>query len=269
MTLLHPIGDRLSRRCLILFVALAANGIVAGSSASAIQPGVLSQLTTKEPQENTMILTASFTDVDFIPDGNLDKAVWSKAQKVHFDRDAFKGTQHPEVETTVASLWTKHYLYLAYWCKYTTLNTYTGEDPSVQRWQLWDRDVVEAFIAPQSAETPHYYEFEVAPNNQWIDLEINFGSKQSPNAQWNSNFLHATRIDETHRIWTAEWRIPVEPMGAESIDQNSEWRINLYRADGAGSDAERNLLCWSPLPVNNGSFHQPASFGLLRFAPRK
>ena len=216
-----------------------------------------------------MILIASYLDVDFIPDGNLDKAIWSTAEKVHFDRDAFKGTRHPEVETTVASLWTNHYLYLAYWSGYTTLNTFEGEDPKVQRWQLWDRDVVEAFIAPQSDETPHYYEFEVAPNNQWIDLEINFGSKESPNAEWNSSLLHATRIDETRRIWTAELRIPVETMGARSIDQNTEWRINLYRADGAGSDAERNLLCWSPLPINNGSFHQPASFGLLKFAPRK
>ena len=216
-----------------------------------------------------MILTASFLDADFIPDGNLDKAVWSKAEKVRFDRDAFKGTQISEAETTVASLWTKHYLYLAYWSKYTTLNTYTGEDPAVERWQLWDRDVVEAFIAPQSAETPHYYEFEVAPNNQWIDLEINLGSKESPNAQWNSHFLHATKVDAPRRIWTAEMRIPVESMGAQSIDHNTEWRINLYRADGPGSGAERNLLCWSPLPVNSGTFHQPASFGLLKFAPRK
>ena len=215
-----------------------------------------------------MILTASFLDVDFIPDGNLEKAVWRNAQRVHFYQDAFKGTRHQEIETTASSLWTAHNLYLAYWCKYLTLNTYEGEDPAIQRWQLWDRDVVEAFIAPQRDETPHYYEFEVAPNNQWIDLEIDLGSKQSPNALWNSNFLHAARIDAARQIWTVEIRIPVEPMGAQSLDNNTEWRINLYRADGTGSDAERNLMCWSPLPVNNGSFHQPASFGLLKFAPR-
>ncbi len=80
----------------------------------------------------------------------LTKQFGPKRRKFTSTETPSKGTQLPEVETTVASLWTKHYLYLAYWCKYTTLNTYTGEDPSVQRWQLWDRDVVEAFIAPQS-----------------------------------------------------------------------------------------------------------------------
>jgi alpha-galactosidase len=215
-----------------------------------------------------MILTASFVDVDFMPDGNLDKAAWSQTAKVHFDRDAFKGAALPQLETTVASLWSAQYLYLAYWCKYTALYTYEGEDPAAQRWQLWDRDVVEAFIAPQPNETSHYYEFEVAPNNQWIDLEIHCGSEDSPNAQWNSHFLHATRIDAPNRIWTAEMRIPCAPMGAAVINENTEWRMNLYRADGRGPDAERNLMCWNPLPLNNGSFHQPASFGTLRFARR-
>ena len=212
-----------------------------------------------------MILMANFLDADFVPNGDLDKDVWVKAERVRFNREAFRGTEHPEIETAVASLWTRQYLYLAYWCKYMALNFFEGEDPSVKRWELWTRDVVEAFIAPQRNQSSHYYEFEVAPNNQWIDLEIDLGSKQSPNVQWNSGFEHDTRIDAARRMWTTEMRIPVRSMGAEHVDQSADWRINLYRADGVGPDDERNLFSWSPLPLANGSFNQPDSFGVLRF----
>jgi hypothetical protein len=45
-----------------------------------------------------------------------------------------------------------------------------------------------------------------------------------------------------------------------------EWRINLYRADGKGGDSQRRFLSWSPLPPGTKlSFHQPASFGIIRF----
>jgi Carbohydrate family 9 binding domain-like len=230
-----------------------------------IASGTGTQFIAKDLQQK-MILTSKFSDTDITPDGDLDKNIWTTANKVRFNQDAFHKTEYPELETTVASLWTKEYLYLAYWCKYRTLNTFKGEDPRVERWELWNRDVVEAFIAPQAAKSMHYYEFEVAPNNQWLDLEINLESKQPHNALWNSGFIHATRVDPARRMWTVEMRIPVRSMGVQHIDRNTNWRINLYRADGAGSDEQRRLLSWSPLPIANNSFHQPASFAVLSFA---
>lgn len=187
------------------------------------------------------------------------------ANKSRFDRDAFQRTIYPKLETVVASRWTGNYLYLAYWCKYKTLNTYQGEDPRTEWWELWERDVVEAFINPQPARIAHYYEFEIAPNNQWLDLEIDLNSKQPHNAQWNSGFEHATRIDSERHIWTVEMRIPVQSMGVQRIGPNTDWRIDLYRVDGPGSGEKRRLLSWSPLAIVNNSFHQPASFGILKF----
>src|SRR2546430_10315709 len=49
---------------------------------------------------------------------------------------------------------------------FRSLNVYEGEDSAKERWQLWDRDVAEVFLNPEPARVPHYYEFEVAPNNQ-------------------------------------------------------------------------------------------------------
>jgi hypothetical protein len=84
---------------------------------------------------------------------------------------------------------------------------------------------------------------------------------------WDSHFDHATKIDAQHKLWTVEMRIPVKSMNLNAIRPGDEWRLNLYRADGPGDDTQRRFMCWSPLPAGpNKSFHQPASFGIIKFA---
>jgi hypothetical protein len=60
-------------------------------------------------------------------------------------------------------------------------------------------------------------------------------------------------------------RIPVKSMMVDAIRPGAEWRLNLYRADGPGDDTQRRFMCWSPLPGPSESFHQPASFGIIKF----
>ncbi|MHB1023939.1 MAG: carbohydrate-binding family 9-like protein [Acidobacteriaceae bacterium] len=214
------------------------------------------------------MLISDFLSTDYLPDGNLEKPVWATAEKVHFDQDAFqKLHQYPDIATMVASRWTRRYLYLAFWCRYITLHTFEGEDPKPERWKLWDRDVVEAFISPWAEQRNRYYEFEIAPNNQWLDLAIDLDARPKPihNMQWNSGFEHATKIDPSRRMWMVELRIPVESMGISHLEPGMEWRLNFYRADGIAGDGGQRLLSWRGMPIANGSFHQPASFGLLKF----
>jgi len=212
-----------------------------------------------------LTLTSKFSGADFAPDGDLSKKAWTDAARVTMDRDRFGHTRFPDSETQVASLWTAGYVYFAYWCRYRSLNIYAGEDPAKERWELWNRDVVEAFINPQPERFLHYYEFEVAPNNQWIDLEIDLSKTPMNDAGWDSRFEHATRIDAEHKVWTVEMRIPVGPMKVNTIHPGDEWRLNLYRADGPGDDTQRRFMSWSPLPGPKGTFHQPASFGIMTF----
>jgi len=213
-----------------------------------------------------LMMTSKFTPADFLPDGNLSKRVWKDAPRIGFDYDRFGLVHFPDSEVQVASLWTPGYVYFAYWCKYRSLNIYAGEDPAKERWELWNRDVVEAFINPQPERFLHYYEFEVAPNNQWIDLEINLAKTPMNDASWDSHFEHATNVDAERKVWSAEIRIPVGSMKVNSIHAGDEWRLNLYRADGPGDDAQRRFMCWSALPAGpNKSFHQPASFGIIKF----
>src|SRR5436309_5537727 len=119
-----------------------------------------------------MQLQAKRSAVDFLPDGVPEKPSWKHAESVEFDTDASGNSHFPEISTRVSSVWTERYVYFFFWCRYNSLNVYQGEDPKVERWHLWDRDVAEVLLNPQPERVNHYYEFEVAPNNQWTDLEI-------------------------------------------------------------------------------------------------
>jgi alpha-galactosidase len=209
--------------------------------------------------------TSSFVAEDFIPDGNLNKPVWRGALWIKFEHDAFSARAYPQSATEIASLWTPQYVYFAFRCQYATLNLFEGKDPSQDFWTLWDRDVVEVFLNPQPERMNHYYEFEVAPNNLWIDLEIDLDKKPFNDPQWNSGFEHATHIDAQNHVWTCELRIPVRALGVTQPTANAEWRINFYRADGPGNDTQRRFLSWSPVHSDTHTFHTPASFGLIRF----
>lgn len=204
-----------------------------------------------------------FSQTDFLPDADLTKPEWKHAEKVVFDTSYLPGETFPESRTEVASLWTKTHLYFAFSSKYTELCTYVGEDASLERWGLWERDVVEVFINPFPERMNSYYEFEVAPNNQWVDLYIDLDKNPFCDMIWNSGFDHATSIDELNGLWCCEIRIPLSSLGANRIEPGMEWRINFYRCDRSGDAAHRRSLAWSPTTVAN--FHTPECFGLIRF----
>jgi len=200
---------------------------------------------------------------DFTLDGNLLKKAWKRAHWVEFDHNMSGKAKHPEQATRIASLWTDKYIYFAFSCKYDALNVFEGEDIAKERWELWNRDVAEVFLNPQPERQLHYYEFEVAPNNQWIDLQITRGEKPNHDASWNSGFEHATRIDTKNHVWTAEMRIPLASMGIAEVKPGTEWRANFFRAAGKGADTERKFLAWSTIP-EGATFHVPSRFGILR-----
>lgn len=218
----------------------------------------------QSPYLNSNKIVSRFSSHDFVPDGDLKKKAWAKAKWIRFDRDMSGRLPYPESDTRVAALWTEKFVYFAFKCKYTTLNIYEGEDASKERWELWNRDVAEVFINPQPERVNHYYEFEVAPNNQWIDLEIDKTKTPFNDAAWDSHFEHAARIDAQNRVWIGEMRIPVSSMGVAAMEPGEHWRLNFYRADGLGDDSQRRFMAWSPIPEGN-SFHQPVYFGIIQF----
>jgi hypothetical protein len=218
------------------------------------------------PQESyasAIQLLAKRSALDFLPDGDLSKPSWKNAISADFDHDVSGKSRYPEYSTRVASVWTETHVYFYFWCRYDSLNVYEGEDSAVERWQLWDRDVVEVFLNPQPERMNHYYEFEVAPNNQWVDLEIDKTKKPFNDVSWNSGFEHRTRIDAENHTWTAEMRIAVSSMNVGAIHPGDKWRANFFRAAGKGGDKDRKFLAWSIIP-DGKTFHVPTRFGIVQ-----
>ena len=234
-------------------LVLALLSVLLGSSAAQVETAYTSDVRVR----------AKRVAADFAPNGDLGKRAWKNVHWVEFTRSMSGNANHPEQGTRVAVLWTDKYIYFAFSCKYDVLNVFEGEDISKERWELWNRDVAEVFLNPQPERLLHYYEFEIAPNNQWIDLEITRSEKPNHDASWNSGFEHATRVDASNHIWTAEMRIPLASMGVTESKPGAEWRANFFRAAGKGPDSQRKFLAWSIIPQAT-TFHVPSRFGILR-----
>src|ERR1700745_2276677 len=103
------------------------------ASAGRQVPGGAGQVYSSSPE-----IEAKRSSQEFRPDGDLSKPSWKRAQWMEFDNDAPGKSHHPEVATRVASVWTDTHIYFAFSSHYDSLNIYEGEDPKVERWQLWD-----------------------------------------------------------------------------------------------------------------------------------
>jgi cellulose/xylan binding protein with CBM9 domain len=271
------IGQLFGPMRVFAIAAAAALSLLLGGGArpaSSNTPAAIGALSKPWPQGNDMTallkytshaeIRSKFIPQDFSLDGDLTKPAWKKAAWRRFDHDMSGKVRYRDAETRVGILWSARFVYFAFHCHYTRLNTYEGEDPTKERWELWERDVVEVFANPEPARVNHYYEFEVAPNNQWIDLEIDKDKTPFNDAKWNSGFEHATRVDPAKHVWTCEMRIPVASMGVERLRAGAVWRANFFRADGRGGDSQRRFMSWSAIPEGK-SFHVPTRFGRLRF----
>jgi len=199
---------------------------------------------------------------DYLPDGDLSKSAWQGASRLTLVDTVIPQRSHPGTQTEAAVRWSPEHLYIAFWCHYTELNLYLGEDAGQERWELWNRDVAEVFLTPFPERLHRYWEFEVAPNNLWIDLAIEKLDEIRLDAGWNSGFEHATLIDEESKLWSCEMRIPAASLGIRQIERDMEWRINFFRCDGLGDDSQRRFLAWSPTFQLN--FHVPERFGWIR-----
>jgi Carbohydrate family 9 binding domain-like len=247
------------RSTALVFTAGAALAILSSSFA---RPVSNSQTGT---YASDLRIAAERSPAEFTPDGDLEKPAWKRAHWEEFDHDASGHSQYPGLRTRVACLWSSTHLYVAFSARFDSLYFYEGEQTAKERWQLWDRDVVEVFVNPQPDRVNHYYEFEVAPNNQWIDLEIDKDKTPFNDASWDSHFEHVVHVDQAKGVWNTEIRIPLETMKVDSLHAGAQWRINFFRAAGKGDDEHRRFLAWSIIPEGK-TFHVPTRFGILTFA---
>src|SRR5947209_6068488 len=115
------------------------------------------------------------------------------------------------LKTTLSAAWTPAFLYLLFECHYLSLNLSETPQFKEKTMGLWDRDVVEIFVAPDPVDPNRYREIEVSPLGEWLDveLEIKDGERKS-NWGWNSDVESVCLIDDS--VWTAAFRIPANAL---------------------------------------------------------
>lgn len=127
---------------------------------------------------------------------------------------------------------------------------------------LWDRDVCEIFIAPDISKPNKYFEFEVAPTGEWIDVGIEvLPDKRSSDWDYNSGMQTAARVEKN--IVISAIRIDWKAFG-KAPKRGDVWAGNLFRC--VGKDPDRGYLAWRPTMTEIPAFHVPSKFGEFVFA---
>ena len=125
-------------------------------------------------------------DIDLGPDPTVP--AWADAPRVLIDRNTVgQPIGAPSME--VRSRWTHQNLYLLFICRYDELNLKPDPDTSTETPRLWNWDVAEAFIGSDFDRIGRYKEFQVSPQGEWVDLDIDRDNTQAQlGMRWNSGY---------------------------------------------------------------------------------
>jgi len=198
-------------------------------------------------------------------DTNPRSPFWRGAAPVYAEVDT-QGKIIPGYRTEVRSRWTKENLYLLYACPYEELYLKPSPTTTAETNELWNWDVAEIFIGSDFKNIRRYKEFEVSPQGEWVDLDINLDlPDHTVGWTWNSGFEVATRIDRKAKIWYAAMRIPFAAIDQRTPAEGTVFRANLFRSQGPPE--RRKSIAWKA-PMT-GTFHTPERFGQLELVMKK
>jgi hypothetical protein len=205
---------------------------------------------------------ATYIDRESPPDTNPRSGFWSGASRVIAEGD-FYGLPIPGHRTEILLQWTRQNFYLLFMCPYRELNLKPTPNLNAETYELWNWDVAEVFIGDDFKNIRRYKEFEVSPQGEWVDLDVNLDNPpHEVGWVWQSGCEVAGRIAADEKIWYGFMRIPWQAIDSRPAAVGNELRINFFRCQGA--DPDRKYVTWRP--VNRASFHTPESFGILKLA---
>lgn len=199
-------------------------------------------------------------EADVALDTNFNSSFWKEARPVVADHDNF-GKLVPGHATEIRSRWTDGNLYFLFVCPYEELYLKPHPTTTKETNELWNWDVAEVFIGADFQNIRRYREFEVSPQGEWVDLDIDLSNPHPEGGWlWNSGFQVSTRIDQSSKIWYAALQIPWAAIDSHPAKVGAEFRMNLYRSQGPPKN-HRSITWQSTL---NANFHVPERFGLLK-----
>lgn len=196
------------------------------------------------------------------PITQLDNRQWQKAGVTEIGRYWSGETAPVGRQAKARILWSATALYVRFEANQAEPLVISDEPILAKKTlRLWDRDVCEIFIAPNKSEPRKYFEFEIAPNGEWIDLAIDLTSgKRVTDWDYASGMESFAKI-EKDKIWMVikiEWRAFGKTPAAGDV-----WFGNIFRCVGEG--ATRGYLAWSPTETETPAFHVPVKFGAFEF----
>ena len=200
--------------------------------------------------------------LDALAVSDFDHPIWQQCEPIRIT-DLWSGEPaSPSRHAEARLCWSNDALHVRFLCVQQE-PLVIAENPVKERKTLglWDRDVCEIFVAPDSANPSRYFEFEAAPTGEWVDLGITLtpGGRET---DWDlaSSLTTAAKV-EADQLFVG-MRIP----WSESIPKPAAgdvWRVNLFRC--AGPESPGRYLAWRPTRTPEPNFHVAEAFGYLRF----
>lgn len=182
-------------------------------------------------------------------DGRVDEEAWQQVPWVGGLKKIGSSTEFAVVPTRFALCYDDQALYLAVVCLEPNIAglraTQPGEDVPV-----FGDDAIEFFVDPLRKHTPYY---QLAFNTIGGHYD-----GQGMDASWDGEWTVQTAKSE--KYWSAELRLPFTTLGLMAAP-GQVWGLNVARDRCASGGL--GLSTWSALR----GFHNPGSFGALRFEP--
>ena len=195
--------------------------------------------------------------------GDLKNQSWAKAKEVSIEK-YWSGEAAPTDRHFKAKLlWSKNALYVRFEANQAEpLIVSAVPNLKIKTLGLWDRDVCEIFLAPEESELRRYFEFEIAPNGEWIDLGIyQKPDERITDSDYNSGMQSAAQIEKGKVLMAMI--IPWKAF-SKKPKAGDRWRGNLFRCVGIGET--RGYLAWQPTKTPQPAFHVPEAFGEFEFS---
>ncbi|MFV0388712.1 MAG: carbohydrate-binding family 9-like protein [Pyrinomonadaceae bacterium] len=202
--------------------------------------------------------------VMFIEDDLTPAALFNLPSEYKITVDKYwSGETSPRGRRFCAALfWSPSYFYASFNASISeplVLSEYPVRDSKTLG--LWERDVFEIFIAPNPERFNHYFEFEVAPTGEFVDLRLETTSQNRiMDVEYESGMEVAAEIAESV---SAAMKIPWKAFGKKPV-RGEVWRGNILRAMGKGNN--RGYLAWQPTETAVPNFHMPEKFGGIEFS---
>jgi hypothetical protein len=197
---------------------------------------------------------------DVESDVDPGSAFWRGAPAIFLENDR-SGVPVPGHKSEIRSRWTAQNLYFLFVCPYEELNLKPNPNTSEETNQLWNWDVAETFIGSDFDHIRRYKEFEISPQGEWVDLDINLEAPRHEDGwTWNSGIKVAARMDRAAKVWYGFMRIPYASIDTRPAAEGNVLRINFFRSQGP--TANRKSLTWQP--TNSRTFHVPEAFGTIK-----